>query len=415
MGRALRGGLVVSAIALAAGCGKKATEPAQPTPPATVEAATRPPAAEDASVAPPAQAAEDASVAPSAPAPEDASVATAAPPGEAPADATVAPPEEAPADATAAAQPSLDDVCAAITKTTEAAFAKVEAQKAEAHGQADKEWPDLLAKSAFGSCVKGPGGAFAVEVVDGAYHAGNAEVPGGSSEMAARLVFVDAHGARTELKFDALEDEGGANMDAGVARMHAWSVEAVSDWNGDGTAEVALRRAYQSPELAASWIELYRVVPAEGGGAPKLERWLPIGDAQIAKVADDDGDGRLDLFSHEVFQRYVSLGEEVPTSADGIDYFHHALADGTFETGGDAAKAYYRKACGGAKVAVSDIALGDGATVESVLGKAACARLYGATVEALRKRIDGFLKKARGTEDLDPSPAWLAEVPVTLE
>lgn len=311
------------------------------------------------------------------------------------------------------AKGSLEATCAAIAKTTDASFAKVEALKRESNGKADPEWPDVIPRPGIGACVQGAGGAYAIEVSDGDYRAGTEELPGGLSTMRAKLVFVDAAGTKSELAFEPIDEPGGPNFGIGVAWGQWWTVEVVHDWNGDGKAEVALRHAYQSPDGSGSHLELYRLGSDEETKVPRLERWPALGDTGIQVIRDEDGDGRLDLFSFEGFYRYVPLGSERPTYPEGIHHFHHAKADGSFESVGDAAKAYYRKTCG-TKFVVADIPVTQGTAVEVVIGKAVCARLHGASVSAIRQRIDPFLARAFTVDELDPAEGWLAEVPVSL-
>lgn len=96
-------------------------------------------------------------------------------------------------------------------------------------------------------------------------------------------------------------------------------------------------------------------------------------------------------------------------------YFHHATPAGTFESGGDAAKTYYRKACGAAKVTVKDIPIAKESAVDIVPGKAACARLCGAPRAIIRKRVDRFLKAANAENEFESDEDWLAQMPVSLD
>jgi hypothetical protein len=406
--RVVRQGVIASVLGLAmTGCGKKAEAPSGQAA-ATDTTSEAKPAGVDATVVADTTITAETRIAADTNivAASDANIAAAG-------DANVAAPGDANVAAPSGPKGSLEATCTAIAAVTDAAFAKVEAQKKDANGQAHPEWPDLIPRAGIGACVKGAGGAYAIEVSDGAYRAGTGEIPGGQSTMRAKLVFVDAEGARTDLVFEPIDEVDGPNLGIGVAYGQWWTVEAVHDWNSDGTAEVALRRHHQSPDGAGSYLELYRLGADDDTKAPRLDRWLPLGDTGIQKVADEDGDGRLDLFSFAGFYRYVALGAEIPTTPEGVYHFHHARTDGTFESVGDAAKAYYRKACG-PKFEVKDIQLAKDTTVEAAIGKAVCARLYGASVASIRKRIDPFLKKAFSIDELDEAEGWLAEVPVNL-
>lgn len=164
------------------------------------------------------------------------------------------------------------------------------------------------------------------------------------------------------------------------SNSYAWetlSIAATGDYDGDGVPEVFVRTDGDEMEGAGSLtIKLYTARDGQARPYANAERF-----ERIVEVTDADRDGRDDLVLPSPWTITDSCGLEGITH-DGPRVLAHALADGTFSTTDDVARAWAVRGC------VRERHQDEDAYADVI--DVACARIRGAsaeqTVAALARR-----------------------------
>lgn len=158
-------------------------------------------------------------------------------------------------------------------------------------------------------------------------------VPGGSF----RLVYVSETGERAVGALQAFRDEPGR----GDERVMTFEVLAVFDFDGDGRSELAGALTESHDETGDRSTQLLTPVGAA------LVPYEPAAafSGTIVEMRDLDADGRPDFVSLLPWFE-GGFGYSESSSGSGGPYtLHHALADGTFSSHDDVARAYTREVC----------------------------------------------------------------------
>ena len=356
---------LVLALLLAGGC-SKAPSPTVTKPPAAMPAETPSPTARPAETAPP-----------------------ATKPAETPPPAEPPPPPG-----------SRQATCAELAAKTQASTGAL-AKDLAALGLADALNID---SKTFGTCMTDASGkgAWILTLEKSATKLESAAVGEDPAEYSIdrliALVYVAEDGKAQRLELEANSDTPGFNVRHDRLYEHDVAIERVFDWDDDGHVDVALRNHYKGPDSDRTEVALVRLHEGEPGP------W-DLGDIKIIEVRDGDEDGRPDLLSLEPFA-WGPRGDVVPGT---VRYLHRSTKGG-FVTDDDGVKAYYKKACGGAKVELGAAPKGD------VMDQLVCARLWGASVKDVQSRLDAFMEAAEAHPLDDPdNPPYLVTTPVTLE
>ncbi len=199
------------------------------------------------------------------------------------------------------------------------------------------------------------------------------------------------------------------------------AVEAPSlfDHDGDGEPEVFVRVATErrgGPSTFHGRVWTFR----DGS----VDVYPPSREWMVAAVRDVDGDGRPDLLTHG---HYVTEAPgpcgEVPHTAVGPLLAAHSLPDGRFSVADEAARRADREQCPASTAspeAVLATAAGGGVDVAATFVRVVCARLWGASAEAVGQRVRAGARAlragarrcaARAPSDVDVLLEWAHEAP----
>jgi hypothetical protein len=168
------------------------------------------------------------------------------------------------------------------------------------------------------------------------------------------------------------------NFDFRALGRDYWSVERISDLDGDGDTDVLIRAYTRGPDVSRSSFLLYRATDG------KAEPWMlegsrgPSNTFQLAQ--DVDGDGRLDLIHTAVFKRSPFGDDETL----GLGILFRSTPTG-FSTDDKVVKDWYRKKCGGKKLTL-DTKL-DYTEQFNRYMHIICARLWGATAKEAERAL----------------------------
>lgn len=252
----------------------------------------------------------------------------------------------------AAPTPATDPRCAAILRANAAVIARARSAVAtiEEGSRPRVEVSDLP------TCVATPRGVWSVQYKT--FTVARGDEP--SITMRAEVVWRPSAGpAARPAQFTM------------TSRQFGWetmSIAATGDYDGDGVPEVFVRSDGDEMEGAGSLaIKLYTARDGAARPYANAERFEHVVD-----VTDADGDGRDDLVLPSPWTVTDSCGLEGITH-DGPRVLAHALADGTFSTTDNVARAWAVRGCARETHQESD-AYADVIDV-------ACARIRGATAE----------------------------------
>ncbi len=282
-------------------------------------------------------------------------------------------------------------------------------------GRPATRWPAL---ATLDQCVSTPAGAWALRVDALAVERDpdtRAEVLTGTFS----LVHVAADGTRTSVRpwSDGVTGPEGNLVCA--AGDECVTVGALSpfDYDGDGEPEVFVRVATERHGAAST---AHGRVWSFRNGA--VDVYAPSRAWVVAAVRDVDGDGRPDLLTHE---RYVSeapgpCGEAVHTALGPL-LTAHSVGGGGFRLDDAAAKRADRERCPRMTDASEVVATArDGAVdVAATFERVACARLWGASVDAVRRRVEAGARALRvgrrcaagAPSDVDVLLEWARQAP----
>jgi hypothetical protein len=195
---------------------------------------------------------------------------------------------------------------------------------------------------------------------------------------------------------------------------------AVFDHDGDGEPEVFVRvTTRRAGEPGTSHGRVWSFRDGAVDVYPPSRAWV------VAAVRDVDGDGRPDLLTHA---HYVAEAPgpcgRAPYTAVGPLLAAHALADGRFSLDDAAALQADREPCPAATARVADVvvtARGGRVDPAATFARAVCARLWGASAESVRQRVQASADAVRSggercaarprASDLDVLLDWIAQPP----
>ncbi|MCC6620088.1 MAG: hypothetical protein IT385_02465 [Deltaproteobacteria bacterium] len=342
-----------------------------------------------------------------APKPTETKPAETPPPETKPAETP--PPETKPAETPPpAAAGSREATCTDLAGKTSEVLASL-TKEVDALGLAEK--PNLESPK-LGECVTDPSGkgAWIMTLDKGTAKlekaAAGEEGAEYNVERLIAFVFVAEDGTTQRFEPEPDGDAEGFNVHVDQLFAHNVGVARAFDWDDDGLVDLAIRDHYRGPDVDNTSFDLVRV--HEG----KAEAWAVTGDAKVIEIRDADEDGRPDLLTLAPFAWGIR-GDSVPGT---VRHLHRSVKGG-FSTDDDGVKAYYKKACGGAKVELGAAPKSD--QEGDVMDQLVCARLWGASVKDVQAKLDAFMKKAYEAEphpmDDPENPPYLSKVPVTLE
>ncbi len=276
-------------------------------------------------------------------------------------------------------------------------------------------WP-LLA--ALDQCVATPGGAWGLHVDALAVERDpdtRAEVLTGTFS----LVHVAADGTRASVRpwSDGVTGPEGNLVCAAGDECVTVGTLSPFDYDGDGEPEVFVRVATERHGAAST---AHGRVWSFRDGA--VDVYAPSRPWVVAAVRDVDGDGRPDLLTHE---RYVSeapgpCGEGAHTALGPL-LAVHSLADGGFRVDDAAAKRADRERCPRTTDTSVVATTRDGAAdVAATFERVVCARLWGASADAVRRRVEAGARALRAggqrcaagaPSDVDVLLEWARQAP----
>ncbi len=288
-----------------------------------------------------------------------------------------------PVEAEVAPEPAIDP-CALVRARTASVLDPVDAQVVSlraAHPELDElgsEWAALSAP--LRECWPSTHGAWftmpeapEVSVVEGESMMGERET-GFRLDLRAVLTYVD--------------DAGGFHPARGSCAVlaHPLDFERARlekvfsfDYDGDGIEEIMLRCGSSVWEDSGARLGLWTF--REG----TVAAYSPASGIDLADTADQDGDGRPDLISFERYWLSEECGDAPPPVGTPAVLFH-SLPDGTFSAHDEVAGAFLRVACpeppGALLLEENDCA------AFHTRGRIACARLWGASAEEVRTRLN---------------------------
>ncbi len=261
---------------------------------------------------------------------------------------------DAPTDnaSTAAPTPATDPRCAPILRANATVIARA---RSAVSVVAESNRPRVEVSS-FPTCVATPRGVWSVQYKS--FTVARGDEP--SITMRAEVVWRPTTGAAARPAQFTMR-----------SNSYAWemmSIAATGDYDGDGVPEVFVRTDSDEMEGAGSLaIKLYTARDGAARPYANAERF-----EHVVEVTDADRDGRDDLVLPSPWTITDSCGLEGITH-NGPRVLAHALADGTFSTTDDIARAWAVRGCvremhqeGDAYADVIDVA---------------CARIRGATAE----------------------------------
>lgn len=155
-------------------------------------------------------------------------------------------------------------------------------------------------------------------------------------------------------------------------------VLAVSDIDGDGRAELAVRFSEtvweESPPVR------YRIFTARDEG---VVLYAPAEGIPVMEYRDFDEDGRVDIISDAVWSASVCGMDPPPEPMPPVLY--HAQDDGTYSTVSSAAARYLRTHCPSSPGAL--VPEESGNVEYGTLLNVSCARAWGASVEEIQEQL----------------------------
>jgi hypothetical protein len=199
---------------------------------------------------------------------------------------------------------------------------------------------------------------------------------------------------------------------ARLPRQYVWGLfertefkkPVLSDLDGDGEEELVL----PATRIVYAGANEGRVESDAGHvyhfGPAGLTEYAAATNLSFFDAEDVDGDGRIDLLTHEPFVG-VTLEPHMPIEigVTGPTLVRHARADGAFSMNDDVARSYARRACPAPPAAI--LAGAEWGNKAEFL-RLACARLWGATDAELKARIAEECQAKiveAGLLDADPS------------
>lgn len=144
---------------------------------------------------------------------------------------------------------------------------------------------------------------------------------------------------------------------------------AAFDFDGDGVKEFFVRSQWAHEATSFSWSALYTVRDGRIVTYPTPDAFEPI------EMRDENDDGRPDLIGRHTVPTGIACGSGFETHASGPEFAAISRADGSFDTTGEAARAVALQACPTRPRQTT--------TFDEVI----CARLWGATVDELRRSM----------------------------